>query len=94
MTLLNDLTNLLGAQNVLTGDDIARYREDWTKLYPSNPCAVARPGTTEEVAETLRIAARHDVAVVPVAGLTGLTGGAQTNGGLMIRLSGLIKSVN
>jgi FAD/FMN-containing dehydrogenase len=89
MSLLSDLSAALGPSHVLTGEDLARYRHDWTQHYPSNPCAVARPGSTAEVAETLRIAARHGVPVVPVAGLTGLVGGAYTDGGLMISVERL-----
>jgi FAD/FMN-containing dehydrogenase len=89
MSLLSDLSAALGPSHVLTGEDLARYRHDWTQHYPSNPCAVARPGSTAEVAETLRIAARHGVPVVPVAGLTGLVGGAHTDGGLMISVERL-----
>jgi FAD/FMN-containing dehydrogenase len=89
MTLLADLTAALGANHVLTGDDLAKYRHDWTLHYPSNPCAVARPGDTAEVAEVLRIAARHGVPVVPVSGLTGLVGGAYTDGGLMLSVERL-----
>lgn len=87
--LIADLTGALGANHVLVGDDLAKYRHDWTLHYPSNPCAVARPGTTAEVAEVLRIAARHGVPVVPVSGLTGLVGGAYTDGGLMISVERL-----
>ncbi len=89
MTLIADLTVALGANHVLTGDDLAKYRHDWTHHYPSNPCAVARPGDTGQVAEVVRIAARHGVPVVPVSGLTGLVGGAYTDGGLMISVERL-----
>lgn len=89
MTLIADLTAALGANHVLTGDDLAKYRHEWTQHYPSNPCAVARPADTAQVAETLRIAARHGVPVVPVSGLTGLVGGAYTDGGLMISVERL-----
>jgi len=96
MSFLNDLADLLGPENLLTGDDLARYRADWTTLYPSNPCAVARPGSTREVSEAVRIAARHGVSVIPVGGLTGLTGAVQTDGGLMISVERLnrIREVN
>ena len=87
--LIADLTGALGANHVLTGDDLAKYRHEWTQHYPSNPCAVARPADTAQVAETLRIAARHGVPVVPVSGLTGLVGGAYTDGGLMISVERL-----
>lgn len=89
MTLIADLTAALGANHVLLGDDLAKYRHEWTLHYPSNPCAVARPADTAQVAETLRIAARHGVPVVPVSGLTGLVGGAYTDGGLMISVERL-----
>ncbi len=89
MTLIADLTAALGANHVLTGDDLAKYRHEWTQHYPSNPCAVARPADTAQVAEVLRIAARHGVPVVPVSGLTGLVGGAYTDGGLMISVERL-----
>lgn len=89
MTLIADLTAALGANHVLTGGDLAKYRHEWTHHYPSNPCAVARPADTAQVAEVLRIAARHGVPVVPVSGLTGLVGGAYTDGGLMISVERL-----
>ena len=89
MTLLQELAALLGPDHVLTGDDLARYRKDWTTLYPSDPCAVARPASTAEVAGVVRIAARHGVPVVPVSGLTNLTGGCHTEGGLMLSLERL-----
>lgn len=84
MSLIADLKDAIGADQVLTGADLARFRTDWTTHYTADPVAVARPGTTDEVAECLRIAARHGVPVVPVSGLTGLVGGAMTTGGLMI----------
>ncbi len=89
MPLLSDLAAALGPAHVITDDDLAKYRHEWTNHYPSNPCAVARPASTAEVAETLAIAARHGVPVVPVAGLTGLVGGAYTDGGLMISVERL-----
>jgi FAD/FMN-containing dehydrogenase len=89
MTLLQDLTTLLGAAHVLTGPDLDRYTGDWTMHYTSAPVAVARPGSTAEVAEVLKCAARHGVPVVPVSGRTGLTGGAMTTGGLMLSVERL-----
>jgi FAD/FMN-containing dehydrogenase len=86
MTLVSDLVSALGPTNVLTGTDTARYTKDWTGKYTSNPVAVARPATTGEVAQTLRIAAQHNLPVIPVSGLTGIVGGAMTNGGVMLSL--------
>ncbi len=89
MTLLADLADLLGANHVLTGTDLARYASDWTTHYTSAPCAVVRPGSTAEVAEVVKLAAKYATPVVPVSGRTGLVGGAMTNGGLMLSVERL-----
>ena len=89
MTLLADLTDLLGPAHVLTGTDLDRYTSDWTTHYTSAPLAVARPGSTAEVAEVVKAAARHGVVVIPVSGRTGLVGGAMTTGGLMLSVERL-----
>ncbi|RGP38233.1 FAD-binding oxidoreductase [Pseudotabrizicola alkalilacus] len=86
MTLIADLTDLLGPAHVLTGADMDRHAQDWTGKYPGQPVAVVRPGDTGEVSACLRLAARHGVAVVPVSGNTGLVGGTYTQGGLLIAL--------
>ncbi|MGB8815078.1 MAG: FAD-binding oxidoreductase [Paracoccaceae bacterium] len=91
MTLIQDLQSLLGPAHVATGPDMARYCADWTSHYTAQPCAVARPANTAEVAQTLQLAAKHQTPVVPVSGLTGLTGGAMTTGGLMLSLERLNK---
>jgi FAD/FMN-containing dehydrogenase len=46
-------------------DDLALYGRDWTRVHSPNPAAIALPRTTGEVAELLRLAALHRVAVVP-----------------------------
>ncbi len=89
MTLIADLTAAIGADHVLTGDALARYRPDWSSHYTSNPCAVARPANTAEVALVMQIAARHKMPVTPVSGLTGIVGGAMTEGGLMLSVERL-----
>ncbi|MBL4926995.1 FAD-binding oxidoreductase [Fuscibacter oryzae] len=89
MSLHDDLVALLGASHVLTGDDLARYRAEWSGHYSPNPAIVARPASTAEVAGVVQIAARHGVPVVPVSGLTGLVGGAMTTGGLMVSVERL-----
>jgi FAD/FMN-containing dehydrogenase len=89
MTLIADLTALLGPAHVLTGADTSRHARDWTGKFTANPIAVVRPGSTDEVAACLKIAARYNIPVVPVAGLTGIVGGAMTDGGLMISVERL-----
>ncbi len=89
MTLIADLTALLGPTHVLTGPDTARHARDWTGKFTANPIAVARPADTAQVAATLQIAAKYNTPVVPVAGLTGIVGGAMTHGGLMVSVERL-----
>jgi FAD/FMN-containing dehydrogenase len=67
----------IGATHVLTdAHDTAAYLTDWRRRYTGAACAVLRPGTTEEVAKLVRLAAAHHVALVPQGGNTGLAGGA------------------
>ena len=91
MTLIDDLRALLGPAHVLTGPDLAKYTGDWSGHYHPNPMAVARPADTAQVAAVLQCAARHKTPVIPVSGLTGLVGGAMTNGGLMLSVERLNK---
>lgn len=84
MSLIADLTTLLGPAHVLTGADTARYASDWMGTYHGSPVAVARPGSTAEVAETVKCAARHGVPVIAISGNTGLTGATYTDGGLLL----------
>jgi FAD/FMN-containing dehydrogenase len=55
---------------------LATYGRDWTRVFAPAPSAVAFPRSTAEVAVLLRLCDRHDVAVVPSGGRTGLAGGA------------------
>ncbi|UWQ21320.1 FAD-binding oxidoreductase [Jannaschia sp. W003] len=83
---LDDLRALLGAAHVLTGTDVARFARDWTGKWRAAPLAVVRPASTAEVADCVRLAARHGLAVVPVGGNTGLVGGTANEGALMVSL--------
>lgn len=84
--LTEDLAAVVGAANVLTGPDMARYARDWMGRYEGQPVAVVRPGSTAEVASCVNTAARHGVPVVPISGNTGLVGGTMTKGGILLTL--------
>jgi FAD/FMN-containing dehydrogenase len=86
MGLIGTLEQAIGAAQVLTGADAARYGRDWTGAYVSTPLAVARPGSTAEVAAVVRAAAAAGVPVVPVGGNTGLVGGTHAEGAVMLSL--------
>ncbi|WPL79147.1 FAD-binding oxidoreductase [Bordetella hinzii] len=76
MTLLQELQSLLGPAHVLAGEDAEPYALDWRRRYRGRALAVARPGSTEEVAAVLSLCHRHGAPVVPQGGNTGLCGGA------------------
>ena len=70
------LRRALGDVGVLTGDDVRGRDTGWGRQEPCLAAAVARPRTTEEVAETLRICHAADQPVVVQGGMTGLVEGA------------------
>ena len=87
--LLDRLTQILGPDHVLTGDATARWRHDWTGSYPSDPIAVLRPADTGQVSAILTLAHETGTPIVPVGGLTGLTGAASGRDMLMLSLDRL-----
>jgi FAD/FMN-containing dehydrogenase len=76
MTFLAELQALLGPEHVLTGDDTDSYIVDWRGRYRGRALAVARPGSTDAVAQVVQLCDRHKVPLVPQGGNTSLCGGA------------------
>ncbi|MEM8823601.1 MAG: FAD-binding oxidoreductase [Pseudomonadota bacterium] len=81
---LADLRALLGVDHVLTGDATARFATDWTGKWHADPLAVVRPASTAQVSDVVKLAAKHDLSIVPVGGNTGLVGGTANQGALMV----------
>jgi len=76
-SLLNDLEDLLGAENTLTEkEDLLVYSFDGTASLKSLPLAVVFPQTTEDVSKTLRIAKSNSCSVSTRGSGTGLSGGS------------------
>jgi FAD/FMN-containing dehydrogenase len=75
-SLLARLTDIVGAEHVLTGDTVRSRAVGWADHGPCQALAIVRPDSTSEVSRVL--AACHDAgqAVVPFGGLTGLVRGA------------------
>ncbi|MEK8052386.1 FAD-binding oxidoreductase [Ideonella sp. DXS22W] len=73
--LIAALRARLGAANVLTEGDLSAWELDWRKRWRGKALAVLRPGSADEVAAALQLAAAHGVSVVPQGGNTGLVGG-------------------
>lgn len=82
MTELAELSELVGAEQVLTDDALRQgYETDWTGRFTGRCEAVVRPGDTEQVAAVLRWAAQHGRSVHVQGGNTGLVGGAVPQAG-------------
>jgi FAD/FMN-containing dehydrogenase len=75
------LAEVVGPAHVLAGADADPHLSDWRKRFTGTALAVVRPGSTEEVAQLVRLAAHHSLAVVPQGGNTGLCGGATPDAG-------------
>lgn len=76
MTELSGLIEIVGAEQVLTGETAKPYLTDWRGRYTGEALAVVRPGDTEQVAAVVRWCAANQVGIVPQGGNTGLCGGA------------------
>ncbi|MFZ4874038.1 FAD-binding oxidoreductase [Janthinobacterium sp. Mn2066] len=72
----------LGPEVILLPQEFSgRKHADWSRMPCAEPLALARPRTTEQVAQIMRICHEHRQPVVTQGGLTGLTGGACLHGG-------------
>lgn len=79
-SLLDDLARVVGTGNVLRGDDpsadLSAWEQDWRGRARGRALAVVRPGTTEEVAQVVKLCALAQTAIVPQGGNTGLVEGS------------------
>ncbi|MEU9806391.1 FAD-linked oxidase C-terminal domain-containing protein [Mycobacterium sp. NPDC050853] len=85
-TALNELATTLGEGAVITDPDItASYRQDRAfDPEAGSPLAVVRPGSTEEVSQTLLWASAYRIPVIPRGAGTGLSGGATAQDGAIV----------
>ena len=75
--LISNLVSVLGHAQVLTDCELMEsYVVDQRRQYRGRPAVVVRPGTTEEVANVVRLAAAHGATLVPYGGNTSYCGGA------------------
>jgi FAD/FMN-containing dehydrogenase len=84
--MLDALFTFLDPAAILRGDDMAKWQSDWTHSYHSTPLAVVRPSNTMQVSDIVKWANTTGTAIVPVGGNTGLAGGTQNDGAVMISL--------
>ena len=86
--IIASLTEVVGSENVLTGDERENYsRDEQKKVKPVLPEVVVKPEDTASVARILKLANDRNVPVVPRGGGTGLSGGAvPVCGGIVLSL--------
>lgn len=88
MSPLQELGQIVGPQNVLTGERAQGSLIDWRERFQGQALAVVRPGSTDEAAQVIRWCLETGTPVVPQGGNTGLCGGATPdNSGKAIVLS-------
>jgi len=86
MDIITRLGEIAGNTNVLTGEDTAPFQRDWMQKHSWRPLAVVRPASTSQVSAILQLANETGTPVVPVSGNTGLAGGTNGEGALMLSL--------
>jgi len=75
MDLIETLRNVVGTDNVLTGDDVRRRAVGWADHSPCQARAIVRPADTGQVSAVLAACHAAGQSVVPMGGLTGLVRG-------------------
>ncbi|MNM99530.1 putative FAD-linked oxidoreductase [compost metagenome] len=75
--VIDELMTLVDPGKVLTDPvSLETYGKDWTKHYPPAPTAIVFPKSIEQVQAVVGWANRHNIALVPSGGRTGLSAGA------------------
>ncbi|WP_169569778.1 FAD-binding oxidoreductase [Sneathiella limimaris] len=76
MTIIKEFQDVVGEKAVLTDPaDMKGYLVEWRDKYEGTALAILLPQTTEEVAEIVKICAKHKTPIVPQGGNTSLVGG-------------------
>ncbi|MDX2002143.1 MAG: FAD-linked oxidase C-terminal domain-containing protein [Chitinophagales bacterium] len=84
---IDDFTQLLGVDKILTGDAIAGYDHDETEDLSFFPELVLKPESVEELGAIMRICHREGIPVTPRGAGTGLSGGClPVYGGVVISM--------
>ena len=83
-----NIQKLLGPKGWISPEDCLPWKRDWLNQYGQEPLGIARPKSTSEVSEVLRLCHTSRVSVVPQGGNTGLVGGGVlgTPGGIILSL--------
>ena len=74
--ILDRMAGIVGTKNVITdADAMVPYLKEWRDLFRGKAQGIVRPGSTAEVAELVKLAAKTGTVLVPQGGNTGLVGG-------------------
>ena len=87
--ILTSLREIVGDKYVLLAadDNFEKYEHDETEDFRFPPQVVVLPENTEQVQDIVRLAAKHNIPIVPRGGGTGLSGGAlATQSGICLSL--------
>lgn len=76
VTILNDLSKMLGKKGWVDGDDSLAWHRDWLNRYGVPPLGVARPSSINEISKIISLCNDHAVHIVMQGGNTGLVGGS------------------
>ncbi len=87
-SVLSALRRIVGDQHVIADhDDLVIFERDGS-IAGALPDAIVLPGSRDEVAEVVRLAAANHIPIVPRGAGTGLSGGAVTlHGGIALQVS-------
>jgi FAD/FMN-containing dehydrogenase len=76
-TFLAQAADLLGPAGFSADPEtLDPWLTDWRGRFTGRACALASPASTAQVAELVKLCARHGVAIVPQGGNSGMVGGA------------------
>jgi FAD/FMN-containing dehydrogenase len=82
---IDQLACIVGPRNCLTAPgDLAPHLIEERGLYHGDCLAVVKPGSTAEVAATVKLCAEAKIAIVPQGGRTGLCGGGVPKSGQLV----------
>src|ERR1700686_4964269 len=87
-SVVEELRRIVGRESVIDSANDLRIFERDASIEGALPDAVVLASTTEEVAGVIKVAAKHQIPVVPRGAGTGLSGGAVTiRGGIALQVT-------
>src|ERR1700686_4027540 len=87
-SVVEELRRIVGRESVIDSANDLRIFERDASIEGALPDAVVLASTTEEVAGVIKVAAKHQIPVVPRGAGTGLSGGAVTiHGGIALQVT-------